>query len=470
MEVITGEVSIRQIFQRSNNWKRYLAWQQGQVRDAERYHVSRMLRCRTPQMGLHIYSCRDCGTERFVPHSCKSPFCTSCGKATTNQWCRKLVSDLPAVPFRHLIFTLPWQLRLLIKDNRKALLNMLFRALADALLALALGTPEPLSRLGKRRMKGMRPGKKYRPGFIAVLHTAGSDLKWNPHFHVIIACGGLSPDGSRFVTVPKKSLLSGVELAAEWKRRVITGLRRLEARTDLYKRPLRSDPSRTIEIEPMIRAMEWRRWHVRICQSTETPDDTVHYSCRYTKHPPLGERRLASYKNGYVTFYYKDYYAGGKRKYFKIRELDFIGRLVQHIPEKGARHVRHYGMFSPPRRSKDLPKLRELLGPGKRPTPAPEDWEERRKEGGEKAPLECPLCRGVLVFVGMLFGSPLLIARLLNIETTETIPTPCYRHPIHGVLDLSSSTFQELQKELESVHREKRPAEVPRVYNVQSYN
>jgi hypothetical protein len=36
------------------------------------------------------------------------------------------------VPYRHLVFTLPGELRLLIQDNRSALLNVLFRAAADA--------------------------------------------------------------------------------------------------------------------------------------------------------------------------------------------------------------------------------------------------------------------------------------------------------------------------------------------------
>jgi len=32
----------------------------------------------------------------------------------------------------------------------------------------------------------------YIPGIYAIVHTFGSDLKYNPHFHVIITAGGLS--------------------------------------------------------------------------------------------------------------------------------------------------------------------------------------------------------------------------------------------------------------------------------------
>ena len=35
---------------------------------------------------------------------------------------------------------------------------------------------------------------KYIPGFFIVLHTFGSDIKLNPHFHVLITAGGLRLD------------------------------------------------------------------------------------------------------------------------------------------------------------------------------------------------------------------------------------------------------------------------------------
>lgn len=37
--------------------------------------------------------------------------------------------------------------------------------------------------------------KSFTPGFVAVLHTFGRDLKWNPHIHCIITEGGISNDG-----------------------------------------------------------------------------------------------------------------------------------------------------------------------------------------------------------------------------------------------------------------------------------
>ena len=44
------------------------------------------------------------------------------------------------VSYRHLVFTIPWELRLLIQDNRAELLDVLFRAAAQAIQGLTGGT------------------------------------------------------------------------------------------------------------------------------------------------------------------------------------------------------------------------------------------------------------------------------------------------------------------------------------------
>jgi hypothetical protein len=150
MSLWNGSITIAEIFQASNNWKRYLAWKGGQVRKAVIHHVTRMLACRTPKLGLHLFGCRNRGTVKVVPHSCKSVFCSSCGKVRTDQWCKELLSEMLDVPYRHLVFTLPWELRLLIKGNRGALLNVLFRAAADAVLSLTAGELPPQGRKSQK--------------------------------------------------------------------------------------------------------------------------------------------------------------------------------------------------------------------------------------------------------------------------------------------------------------------------------
>jgi len=105
--------------------------------------MRKVLLCRTVALGGHLLRCPSCATVKVVPHSCKSALCASCGTARTEQWCRELLSEMLDVKYRHLVFTLPWQVRLPIQDNREVLLPVLFRGLSDSILSLTTGTPVP---------------------------------------------------------------------------------------------------------------------------------------------------------------------------------------------------------------------------------------------------------------------------------------------------------------------------------------
>jgi hypothetical protein len=103
--------------------------------------------------------------QRIVPHSCKSPACASCGKVRTDAWCSQLLSDILDVAYRLLGFTIPWQLRLIIRDNRR-LSNVMFREAADAVLSLTAGHPKPMGRKVRKRVEGRRGRKPFCPGIV----------------------------------------------------------------------------------------------------------------------------------------------------------------------------------------------------------------------------------------------------------------------------------------------------------------
>ncbi len=172
-----GSTTIAEILRTSNNWKRYIAWKDGHIRSAIYFHVARILACRTPQLGAHLFLCLKCDTVMVVPNSCKSVFCSSCAKVSTDQWCKELLSDILDVPYRHLVFTLPWILCLLIQNNRQVLLVVLFRAAADALLSLTAGRPLLKGRKSRKWLNGRKSHKPYLPGLIIVLQSFGSDIK-----------------------------------------------------------------------------------------------------------------------------------------------------------------------------------------------------------------------------------------------------------------------------------------------------
>lgn len=426
MATVWRGIRIADILQASNNYRRYIAWKGGRIRHAVFDNIQKVLRCRTVSLGVHLFRCHTCGTIRVVPHSCKSRFCSSCGKARTDAWCRELLPELPEVKYRHLIFTLPWEVRLPIQDNRNVLMDVLFRALAAAILSLTLGYPEPLSRKGRKWRERCRRTPRYRPGFIAVIHTFGSDLKWNVHFHVVITNGGLRADGERWVYAPKRYLVPVPLLAMEWKLNVIEGIRQAHEKNPLFCRRLRGDHRRRVDIDQMLGHVRKKRWHILIGPSLQSADGAVRYACRYTKRPVLAEGRIVSYKAGRVGFLFKDYHKGGTRQFKSLPVLRFVDRLVQHIPERQFRQVRYYGIFATAVRTHSLERARQLLARRKKRRLPPVTWELRRKAAGDTKPLSCPRCGDTMKKWSLMFGAAIAMAMILGVKAREPIPAPLF--------------------------------------------
>ena len=123
MEYITGIITLQAIF--SIHWTAYCNWYKGTIREAVLENVRKILKCRTFRLGYHMYRCPNCSSVRLIPHSCKSRFCSSCGKIATDKWTEERLSDVLAVGYHHLVFTIPWQLRAIILLNREIVLNIL---------------------------------------------------------------------------------------------------------------------------------------------------------------------------------------------------------------------------------------------------------------------------------------------------------------------------------------------------------
>jgi len=423
VEVVTGPVPIAKILQHRNNWRRYLAWKGDALDEWSRTVVARMLACRTPALGCHMYLCEPCQIVRLVPHSCKTSFCSSCGTARTEEWCDELLSELLDVEYRHLVFTLPQELRHLIRVNKRVLLGALYRAGSRAVLSLTAGIPKPQP--GKNRKRMARKKRRFLPGFLIICHTFGSDLQFNPHLHILITAGGLSLDRQSWVDAPPRSFVRVQDLAREWKKNVIDEIRAAEERGDLVHPPFRGDPNNPTNVEGLIICVSKKRWWIHIGRSLAQIDHAVKYCCRYTRRPAIGEMRILRYDGRNVDFLYTDYRDGEKKKVMRRSALYFIHRLVQHIPPKNFIQVRHYGLFASARKTELLPLARKLLGHRKRRRHRPMTWAKRR-EVFEPAPLRCPKCGDAMIPYGILFGPHDVVAKIAGVEPTARLPPRCY--------------------------------------------
>lgn len=338
MEFISGKLKIHDIFSDNNNWLNFVEKYKNKIRDSVIENVAKVLACRKI-LGKTTYNCDNCESKKITPHSCKSRFCTTCGKVATDKWIHNIQSILPDVIYQHITFTIPDEYWPLFRANR-SLLNELPRIAAEIILELS---------------KSKNRKKQYLPGIFAALHTYGRDLKFNAHVHLTTTVGGflfgktpLYIHGKTFHHQTLKNM---------WKYR-ITLLLKTQFIAGTLK-PTKELEHNFIDINSFnswLNSHYKKQWNV-FCQKTQKgPKQASEYIGKYLKKPPLAEARILSYKNNVVTFRFLDH----TTKTYKTKSLPiekFIQSLIIHIPEKYFKMVRYYGFLSNRTRSKYMKLL-----------------------------------------------------------------------------------------------------------------
>ena len=111
MEFVSGPIKLRDLFLDNGNWWRFFLAHRDLIRKAILINVLKMLVCRTTFLGWHVFVCPTCRRSIKAPHSCKSRFCSSCGKKATDHWIQTAFNTLPDTIWQHITWTLPAQLQ-----------------------------------------------------------------------------------------------------------------------------------------------------------------------------------------------------------------------------------------------------------------------------------------------------------------------------------------------------------------------
>jgi len=277
-------------------------------------NVSKMIDCGDPSKGGTMYGCEKCGALRFVPFRCHSRFCPTCGNKYSQDRTLNMSFKLLDTQHRHCVFTIDSQLRnFFLKD--RSLLNCLFEAVNMVVTNM-------FHKENKTEL--------FTPGFICVLHTFGRDLKWNPHIHCLLSEGGVGRiTGWR----PKKHFN-------------YTYLRN-SFRTVLLKLMLqRLGPSFKPIISRCYRE-HTEGFYVYAKPNKCDPKTVTKYIGRYLGRPVIATSRIDAFdrENDTVTFHYNRH---EDEKYIEetIPAMDFIKRLIRHIPEKHFKQIRYYGIYA----------------------------------------------------------------------------------------------------------------------------
>src|SRR5476651_1839153 len=149
--------------------------------------------CRTAALGGHVARCENeaCGYTSIAYNSCRNRHCPKCQGAQARDWMEAREAELLAVPYFHIVFTLPGRIADIAYQNKAAIYDLLFKASAETMLTIA-ADPKHLGA---------------RIGITSVLHSWGSAMTHHPHLHMIVPGGGISMDDSRWISCKPNFLL-----------------------------------------------------------------------------------------------------------------------------------------------------------------------------------------------------------------------------------------------------------------------
>lgn len=291
--------------------------------------VNKSLACRSSILGIAVYGCEDCGDIQYVYRSCKHRFCSSCGSSDTSKWAENTLTSLLNIKHHHIIFTLPSPFRFLSKKNGNLVHNLLFKLSAEVL------------------KDWFRTEHNLLPGIVSVLHTAGSDLKYHPHTHMIVTGGGQDLTDGSYRVLSSDYLTEQRKLALRLKVKFKKQLLKLFASGELkVPKKLNSE----LSLKRWLSQISKKHWIVSIQKPLEDIEQIVGYVGRYTKRSCISEYKIK--ENGArIVFEYNDYKntpRGSKplisKKY--MRPTEFLDKLLQHVPEPGYKGVRYYGLYN----------------------------------------------------------------------------------------------------------------------------
>jgi len=268
--------------------------------------------CRTRDTGLIFYSCKKCQKIHSVFRSCGNRHCPTCQNHKTREWLK--IQSERQIPGHHFMvtFTLPEQVRGVIRSNQRVSYGAMFKASSGAI-------------------KKLSPDEKYiggdLPGFFGVLHTWGRLLQYHPHIHYIIPGGAFSKKDGQWHSSGQNYYLPEKALAKIYKAKFLHQMKKFGL--------LNRIPYEARQIE----------WNVD-CQAIGTGFESIKYLAPYVFKVAISNARIVKVENRTVSFQYKKI-KSNRWRICRLDAMEFIRRFLQHVLPTGFMKVRYYGFLHP---------------------------------------------------------------------------------------------------------------------------
>jgi len=331
--MVRGEIYYKniviQIFR--DHWDQFRRFHKEVVDENIEENVGKMMGCGLIENGYYEYICPKCLKRKKIGFSCKSRFCLRCSKVYTDKWVGRMREVIfKWIKHRHIILTVPGGLWECFREGK------MLKKLSDCGIETI-----------KEVMEICSKGRKLKGGIIAVTQTSGRASNWNPHLHMLVTEGGLDEEGGwqdfywfDYEILRKKWMYNLLKMVREEYRGNKEVMGKIE---EIYERRK--------EVGLIARA---KKEKVR-------KRDIVGYLIKYVASPPIAVSRITEYDGEKVTYYYREH-PTDKKVATTVSAHEFIRRMIQHIPEKGLKMVRHYGLYAFRVVKKAREKLEEIFG------------------------------------------------------------------------------------------------------------
>ena len=358
--------------------------------------MSAIARCRTAALGGHVERCDDCSYTTIAYNSCRNRHCPKCQGAAAREWLAEREAELLPVPYFHVVFTLPARIASFAYQNKAVVYDLLFKASSQAVLTIA-ADPEHLGG---------------RIGITAVLHTWGATMTHHPHVHMIVPGGGISLDGSRWLSCQPRFLLPVPVLTKLFQGLMLAKLLAAHKAGQLQFFGQHAHLAERKAFAAYLAPLRRITWYVYAKPPFGGPKAVLAYLARYTHRVAIANSRLLARDQQGITFRYKDYRADdrARQKVMTLATSEFIRRFLLHVLPHGFHRIRHYGLLARASCADNIARARKLLA-----VTMPQD---HNADAGAVDPNEpttpshlCPCCGG----------------RMITIEIFERGSTPRHR-------------------------------------------
>jgi hypothetical protein len=237
-----------------------------------------------------------------------------------------------------------------------------------------------------------------------VLHTWGSAMTHHPHVHMIVPGGGISLDGTRWISASQDFLLPVPVLTKMFRGKMLAMLKAAHDDGRLQFFGPHAHLADTAQFKAWLEPLYTTNWHVHAKRPFAGPEQVLAYLARYTHRVAISNSRLRAVDERGVTFTFKDYRVEGPGRYktMTLPPAEFMRRFMLHVLPKGFHRIRHYGLLASSRtKAETLARARALIAVATPPKPSPtiNQPADDTTATADKPAHPCPCCGAVMLII-----------------------------------------------------------------------